>query len=385
MREVGDLALWLAENAALPIADLHDSFCRRLDAEGLPLWRAVLGTETLHPEQLGGQLVWLSEAEPTETVYYHGVERTSSYLSSPLRVVDETGRAYRRRLDGDVSDMPLLEELKESGATDYMIVPLAFLDRTRSASISFATKRQRGFADAELERLELATLLASPYVERHVLRRIAVGLLDTYVGRHAGERIFSGQVRRGAVDTINAAILMSDMRGFTALSSRSGLEAVVETLDAWFEAIAAPIETHQGEILKFMGDGLLAIFPAAADSADACRRAAAAAEEALAAVAVLNAKRAGDGAEPIEFVLGLHVGEVAYGNIGGRLRLDFTVLGPAVNYANRLQELAKSLGQTILISEDFAKRIEAPLVDLGCHPMRGIGAAEKVFALSPAA
>ena len=261
MRPPGELGLWLAENVALPLAELHDNYARVLVADGIPIWRSVLGIETLHPEQTGGQLVWLAEAEQTEIVYYHGVENTSVYLNSPLRIVDETGKPFRSRLTGPPAEMPLLQELQQSGATDYLIVPFPFLDRTRSASMSFATRAADGFSDAELEQLEIAAKLISPYAERHALRRIAVDLLDTYVGRHAGERIFQGQVRRGVVDRIDAAILMADLRGFTAMSSQQGLTQVIETLDAWFECVAAAVEAHGGEILKFMGDGLLAIFP----------------------------------------------------------------------------------------------------------------------------
>jgi adenylate cyclase len=232
MRPPGELGLWLAENVALPLAELHDSYCRMLVADGLPIWRSVLGTETLHPEKLGGQLVWLAEAAQIETVYLHGTENTSVYLDSPLRVVDETGKPFRSRLTGPAAKMQLLRELQQSGATDYLIVPFPFLDRSRSASMSFATRAADGFSDAEIRRLEVAAKLISPYAERHALRRIAVDLLDTYVGRHAGERIFQGQVRRGAVDRIDAAILMADLRGFTSLSNAHGLTHVIETLDA---------------------------------------------------------------------------------------------------------------------------------------------------------
>ena len=152
-------------------------------------------------------------------------------------------------------------------------------------------------------------------------------------------------------------------------------------LDAWFECVAAAVEAHGGEILKFMGDGLLAIFPSEGESADACRRAAAAALEAFHGVDVLNAERASTGSAIVEFVVGLHVGEVGYGNIGGRRRLDFTVLGPAVNYASRLQDLAKNVGRSILLSRKISELISAPVIDLGDFSLRGIGNAERVFEL----
>lgn len=382
MLSPGQLSLWLAENAALPMAELHDGYCRLLVSGGLPIWRSSLGIETLHPEETGGQIVWVAEEETsTAMVFYHGVENTPSYLDSPLRIVDETRKPFRVRLTGPPADMQLLRELQQSGATDYLIAPFPFLDRTRSASISFATLAKGGFTDRDIELLELAALLISPYAERLALRRIAVDLLETYVGRHAGERIYKGQVSRGAVDTIDAAILMADLRGFTALSNTRGLSHVVETLDEWFECIAVAVDSHRGEILKFMGDGLLAIFPAEADKSDACRRAKAAALDACDGVDGLNAARDAKGDDPVDFVVGLHVGEVGYGNVGGRRRLDFTVLGSAVNYASRLQDLAKGLERRILVSQEFSALIDGPFQDLGDHPLRGIGDLERVFEL----
>jgi adenylate cyclase len=378
---LGPLAMWLAHNAELPLEALHDGFCRRLVEAGIPIWRAALGTETLHPEETGGQLVWLAEADATAELFYHGVEATLSYLKSPLRIVDETGEPFRQRLDGSIMDMPLLLELREQGATDYLMVPFPFLDRTRSASQSFATKAPSGFSDADIARLAIAAKLISPYAERRVLRRIAVSLLDTYVGRHAGERIYNGQVHRGAVDEIDAAILMCDMRGFTAMSNRRSFADVVATLDSWFECIAAAVEAHGGEILKFMGDGLLAMFPAESNPTDACRRAHVAAVAAGARITELNRSRAAAGDKAVDYVMALHVGKVAYGNVGGRTRLDFTVLGAAVNYASRMQELAKRLDRRVLVSNAFAEAIGAGLVDVGAHALRGFGRAERILAI----
>jgi adenylate cyclase len=205
-----------------------------------------------------------------------------------------------------------------------------------------------------------------------------VDLLDTYVGRHAGERVFQGSILRGEVETISCAILMCDMRGFTAMSNRLERSAMIEILNRSFEAIEAPVEAQGGEILKFIGDGLLAIFRADRDLGDSCRRALEAAIEAQAALSRLGGESADQ--PPASFAMGLHVGEVAYGNVGGRRRLDFTVLGPAVNYASRLQDLAKRLDAPVLISQAFAGSDPDRFRDIGLHPLRGISAAEQVFA-----
>ena len=378
-------AFWLADHAQLSLLEMHKAFCEELVVRGLPLWRSSLGLELLHPEQSGVRSLWTVNEGIAKTMAPRGVESTPDYLNSPVRVVDETQRPFRQRLDGAIPDFSILQALKEMGATDYLILPLPFLDRSRSAYLSFVTREIAGFSGEDIAVLEGAGRLLSPYVERIALRRMAIDLLDTYVGRHAGERIFNGQIRRGALDEIEAAILMSDLRGFTLLSQERERPVVIETLNAWFDSNAVAVEAHGGEVLKFMGDGLLAIFRAETDAADAVRRAYAATVDVRSAIEDVNAVRVSAGDLPIEFAMGLHVGQVAYGNVGGQKRLDFTVLGPAVNYASRLQNLAKRLGQPVLISSAFANHLAEPLVAAGAHAMRDIGRSERVFALPAAA
>jgi adenylate cyclase len=375
---IGGLAEWLAERAAsLPkLAVLHDAYCRALAARGIPLWRSTVGVETLHPEISGLMLIWVSGELHTSSAPRRGVESSPAYLNSPTYVVDRTEKPFRRRLDRASPDMPLLDELREQGATDYAMFPLPFLDRNRTAVISFATTVPEGFSDADLADLGHAALLFSPYAERATLRRIAVDLLDTYLGHSAGEKVFDGRIVRGDLETIDAAIMVCDMRGFTSWSDVAPREEVIATLNAWFECIADPVETGQGEILKFIGDGLLAIFPGNGDRAEACRRALAATREAVANVGRLN----GTLARPIAFGLALHAGEVAFGNIGSRKRLDFTVIGPAVNHAARLQELTKSLHRTVLASAAFAEAVGG-LRPLGPHALRDVAAAEDVYTI----
>jgi adenylate cyclase len=217
-------------------------------------------------------------------------------------------------------------------------------------------------------------------MERRVLRRIAVDLLDVYVGRNAGERVFEGRIERGHAETIRAAIGFCDLRGFTALSESEPREVVIEALNAWFDCVAAAVDPRGGEILKFLGDGMLVIFALGEDEAGACDRALDAALEAVAAVGALNEARAAQGLWPLAFGSALHVGEVAYGNVGSRTRLDFTVIGPAVNHASRLQDLTKQLDRPILLSGDFAARTRRPLAPLGEHRLRGMAAPVPVYA-----
>lgn len=379
MSRVGGLAEWLAERAAhLPkLSALHDAYCRELDARGLPLWRSTVGVETLHPEISGLMLIWVSGELHSSSARRRGVENSPAYLNSPTFVVDETGKPFRRRLDRASPDMPVLDELRVDGATDYAMFPLPFLDRNRTAVMSFATAAPEGFNDADLADLALAATFFSPYAERATLRRIAVDLLDTYLGHSAGEKVFDGRIVRGDLETIDAAIMVCDMRGFTKWSDVAPREEVITTLNAWFECLADPVETGHGEILKFIGDGLLAIFPGDGNRADACKRALAAARAAVADVARLNETLA----RPIAFGIALHVGEVAFGNIGSRKRLDFTVIGPAVNHAARLQELTKSLHRTVLASGAFAAAVGDALEPLGRHRLRDVATAEEIYTI----
>ena len=378
-------AFWLADHAQLSLLEMHKAFCEELVVRGLPAVEIVAraGAPASGAERRPFAVDGLRRDSQD-----HGSARGREHAGlpeQPVRVVDETQRPFRQRLDGAIPDFSILHALKEMGATDYLILPLPFLDRSRSAYLSFVTREIAGFSEADIAVLEGAGRLLSPYVERIALRRMAIDLLDTYVGRHAGERIFNGQIRRGALDEIEAAILMSDLRGFTLLSQERERPVVIETLNAWFDSNAVAVEAHGGEVLKFMGDGLLAIFRAETDAADAVRRAYAATVDVRSAIEDVNAVRVSAGDLPIEFAMGLHVGQVAYGNVGGQKRLDFTVLGPAVNYASRLQNLAKRLGQPVLISSAFANHLAEPLVAAGAHAMRDIGRSERVFALPAAA
>jgi adenylate cyclase len=373
------LAEWLARRAAIgpKLPMLHDLYCRELNARGLPLWRSTVGVETLHPEISGLMLIWVAGELRTSRAQREGIEQSPGYLNSPTYVVDQTGKPFRRRLDRASPDMPLLDELRAEGATDYVMFPLPFLDRTRTAVLSFATTAPDGFAEDDIADLELASLLFSPYAERATLHRIAIDLLDTYLGHSAGEKVFDGRIVRGDLEVINAAIMVCDMRGFTRWSDVAPREEVIDTLNAWFECLASPVGEAEGEILKFIGDGLLAIFPAVEDAATACERALAAAQRAVENVARLNEGLA----RPVAFGLALHVGEVAFGNIGSRKRLDFTVIGPAVNHAARLQELTKSLQRTVLASGAFAAAIGGGLAPLGRHRLRDVDTPEDIFTI----
>jgi adenylate cyclase len=379
-----DISRWLAHKAPHDSVEaLFAAFCRDIVRSIAPVWRASLGLEVLHPEVSGWQHVWTDENLSVRESDRATAATSPSYLNSPTRVVDESGQPFRRRLDAPCPDMPLLDELRQAGATDYVMYPLPFLDQTRTAALSFATQNPNGFDDGSLERLEMSAKLLGPYVERHVLRRIAVDLLNTYVGPRTGQRIIEGRVDRGAVELIEAAILFTDLRGFTQLSERSPIPDVLAHLNIWFGIIGEVVETHGGEVLKFIGDAVLAIFPTSdgRDRGVACRKALAAAQEFCRRTDEENLQRQSEGMPPLIHGLALHVGEVAYGNVGASRRLDFTVIGPAVNRASRLLDLAKQLDRKVLVSQALAREVDQPLVDLGRHILRDVEKPQQVYTL----
>jgi adenylate cyclase len=379
LRLIGDFSEWLIELAAREkdVAELHRRFCERLVSLGIPLWRSSLGLEVLNPEIDGSQFRWVAHEVETRLM-----PRGTDYGGSPGQVVDDTGKTYRRRLDAPVSDMPLLEELRQMGATDYYIVPLPFIDRQRTAHISFATLKSQGFTDGDLQALSDAALIFGPCAERYVLRQIAIDLLITYVGRRSAAKIYEGALDRGKAEMITATILIADLRGFTHYSETHPIANVLSTLNDFFDAMVAAIEPQGGEVLKFIGDALLAIFPASAGQALPCGPAIAAALDARYRIAALNEERMKAGRSLLKFGLALNAGEIAYGNIGSKSRLDFTAIGPAINHTSRLLEVAKKVDRDIVLSESFAMASGRHYPSLGYHELRDIAGDQQVFCIA---
>jgi adenylate cyclase len=310
---------------------------------------------------------------------------TDEYRSSPVTAVRAGGQPIRRHLaDADCpNDFPVLDDLRAEGATDYVAVPMVFTDGSIHVA-TWATQQPGGFTPKQFADLETLVAPLTRVAEIRALLRTATNLLNTYVGRQAGERILMGEIRRGHVEAIRAVIWLSDMRGFTALTERLPPQELVDLLNRYFDCQVPPIMEHGGEVLKFMGDGLLAIFPLAGNGDDAgevCRRALAVAREAKALIDALD-KPAGDSEGAIRFGLALHVGQVLYGNIGGGNRLDFTCIGPAVNLAARLEKIAGRLHRTVVASEGFAGICAGGWDDLGEFPIAGFAKAERVYGLA---
>jgi adenylate cyclase len=272
----------------------------------------------------------------------------------------------------------MLRNLRAEGTTDYVAFPLVFTNGHIHVA-TWTTKRKGGFTPQEFSALESITAPLARVAEVRALQRTAQNLLDTYIGHQAGERIMAGKIRRGYIEAIRAAIWLSDMRGFTTLSERLPPQELIDLLNRYFDAQVPAILESGGEVLKFMGDGLLAIFPIANDddAAAVCRRALACALAVRDRVAELPRKA--EDAEGTRFGLALHAGEVMYGNIGGGNRLDFTCIGPAVNLAARLEKVAAKLGETIVASAAFARHFPGELVSRGEFPVAGFAAPQTVY------
>ncbi len=362
---------------------MFGDLCRVLLAAGVPLSRGWYGGLTLHPLLYARGCSWTRAADAIiETRREHGFEHSRMWLESPAVVQLSGAPPIRRRLEGqDPLDFPVLHDLKADGATDYYATSIEFHGVPKIA-VTFATDRPGGFSDENLAMLAAIVPAWSAAFQIHVQNELARTLVHTYLGRDAGDRVLSGKIRRGDGETIPAALWFSDLRDFTGLSDRLPRDRLLTLLNDAFEAQVAAIESHGGDVLKFMGDGLLAIFPAEKDPDAACGVAVDAALDADRRIREVNERRVAALDVPIGYGLALHIGDVMYGNIGSAHRLDFTVIGPAVNLAARLEALCTKVGRNLVLSKELARRCGREVVSLGKHGLKGVAAAEEVFGLA---
>ena len=383
--ELQKLSDWLMDGArsAAGSPRLLAEIGERLIKAGLPLWRTGVFVRTLHPDVYGRNFVWRPGAEVEVGAIDFGILQSPGFHASPLIAVFQQGIEVRARADDPASSrFPIIADLRAEGVTDYIALPLTFTDGLVNAS-SWTTKQAGGFTEEQLAALRTIVTPLARLVEIINLRRLASMLLDTYVGNRAGERIMGGQIRRGHTESMNAAIWLSDLRGFTALSDRLPSETVVDILNGYFDCQVAAIRAHGGEVLKYMGDGLLAVFPIdeyVGDAPQVCSHVLEAAHQSRASVADMRFP-VGETVERFRFGLALHVGRILYGNIGGGNRLDFTCIGPAVNLAARLEKIASQLHRTVVASEGFAGICGGGWNDLGEFPIAGFSKAERVYGL----
>ncbi|MCX7305306.1 MAG: adenylate/guanylate cyclase domain-containing protein [Hyphomicrobiales bacterium] len=358
--------------------------CKRLIDEGVPVARTTLHVRTLNPQWMGARMLWRRGLDAAElSMFGYGIEDTSQFQNSPIAELYRGASEVRQSLEAiaaDGSDYPLYKELKAEGYTDYVAWSIEHTLGKRHV-VTFATDVPGGFDDSQLAYLRDLLPALALVSEIRVKNRLARTLLETYVGPYASELILAGSTTRGSGTTVGAAILICDLRDFTAISDAWPRDDVIDLLNDYFDAMCGPIEKHGGEILKFMGDGLLAIFPLSNPNAGLDLLAALG--EAQAAMRELNDKNVQAGQKPLGYGIGVHVGDVMYGNIGSKARLDFTVIGPAVNVASRIESLTKLVNRKVLVSRAFADLAgsTAGLYSLGVYPVKGLTEPIEVLAL----
>ena len=382
----GDVVHWLMNDTRDErfLDNIFAELCVRIRRSGIPLKRSTLHILIQHPQWLGARMLWadgMREAELARVDF--DVKERSEYIGSPANEIHDGATEVRENLESDPAHRrqhAVYDEMRASGLTDYVAWPMYHTLGKRHI-VTFATDRPGGFDDAHIASLQKLLPVLALVSEIRVKNRLARTLLETYVGSHAGELILAGATRRGTGTTVRAAIMICDLRDFTRISDNWPRDDVIDLLNGYFDAMSEPIARHGGEILKFIGDGLLAIFPLSEPKA--CANLLHAVSEARRAMSALNQKNAEAGGRvPLNYGIGVHVGDVMYGNIGSQTRLDFTVIGPAVNMASRLEALTKQLGKPVLLSGVFADFVkgEFELESVGKHEVRGFNDPIELFA-----
>ncbi len=360
--------------------DTFGDLCRALRERGISIYRVGLFVRTLHPNVAGRAFFWRDDRATVEVDSAdHSWFSTEEHLKSPLHAVWTTNAETRRRLADPACpmDYPVLADLRAEGATDYVAVPLRFLSGEIHVA-SFASRRPGGFQDAELAALGRVLPYFTRVVEIYGLMRKARNILDAYLGPTAGAKVLAGQIKRGDGEDIHAVIWFCDLRDSTALADSMSRRDFLALLNEYFECTLGPVLERKGEVLRFIGDAALAIFPIDGRPAEACAAAVEAAREALARMEKANKNRP----LPLRFGIGLHLGELTYGNIGTPGRIEFTVIGAAANEAARIEALCKRLEVDLLVSEDVARVLPMRWRSMGSHTLRGVGDKMELFTLT---
>ncbi len=400
------MAGWLAQAGLrnMPLEELVDGFGRRLNEAGLRVERMFVGMNTLHPMVRARSLIWDAGAGIGQHFEFGHSEIDSKEIrNSPFAAMLRDGIAERRcRFDTNetLPDVPVFEELRAAGMTEWMgwVQPFGELSPQVGSPtevehaerlwlvVSATTARPGGFSGEDVALLREVLPVFALAVKATSMRGIGHGLLAAYLGNNPASRILSGTVLRGEVQSVEAVVFFTDLQGFTALADTMPGRELIALLDDYFNCMVQPVVAQGGEVLKFMGDGMLAAFAViAGNRAEVCASAVAAAEDVLARVDALNLERRGAGQAATSLDISLHIGRVLYGNVGSDTRLDFTVIGPAVNEASRIEALCQPLGQALLISQAFAEAATSSqdrLISLGRHRLRGVREDTELFGLA---
>lgn len=397
-----DLSTWLVQQGLenRPTDEWLAEFCEQVNAAGIPLMRVNLSMRAHHPEIGAVAFRWRRDGESEQFSYSRTPENTDGlieYQKSPLYyLMSNPISELRQRLDvpNPALDFEMFDDLRAQGATEYYCAKRYFLrsdqehasDPTRleeGMSISMATDQPGGFTDAQLDLLRTLLTPMSLTLKSGANRTMAEDITATYLGNDASVRVLSGDLRRGSSETISAVIWYFDLANFTKMTERLGGETMIELLNDYFGEVVELVENAGGNVLKFMGDGMLAIFDL--NQVQDARRVAVEAASALETLfTTINARRSQAGLPTTDYTLGLHAGDVLYGNIGGKLRLDFTVIGPAVNTTARILGMSGPLDQKIVISSAVAAPLRdsrSDLVSLGQYRLRGVADRQEIFTL----
>jgi len=404
--QTNTLIAWLAEAglSGLPEAEIVTGFCERAISAGVPIGRAHVLIDTLHPVHEGHVFRFGHDpSEPLSKAYGRTTAESQSagvadptvsqsWRDSPFFRMLETGDTVLRRLltPESETEFSLMPDMRAAGMTDYVAIINRFSAERMIGDMdavysSWATAEPGGFTDAQIETLRSLTPFLALAIKSVATARMLSTLMETYLGRDAGQRVLSGRIVRGVTDQIDAVIWFSDLRGFTRITDTTP-EHVIPLLNDYADVIVTSIHEEGGDVLKLIGDGTFAIF-VDDDLTHACSAAITAAVTARRGVAALNERRAADGLPVTDMYLGLHVGQVFYGNVGSTERLDFTVIGPAVNEASRIAAMCRSVDQPILLSKAFAgvAGIRNQMVSVGRYALRGVGQPQELFTLDPSA
>ncbi len=398
-KSVWKVGAWVTEAGlmGMPETALLSGFCERLVAAGLPLTRAIVIIDTLHPVYEGRLFRWRRKPTPGEDLFTEygradgGSEAAERWRRSPFHHLLETEGSVLRRCfcRGDPTDFSLLEQYRDEGETDYLAMIHRFAAEGAIGEMdcvysSWCSDASEGLSDDQVEALTRLVPSLALAIKCASLARIAGTLVETYLGRDAGRRVLSGRIERGVADRIDAVLWFSDLQGFTKITDTATPEQVIPLLNDYAEAIISAIHEAGGDVLKLIGDGTLAIFKAD-EPGKACRCALEAEGLARQRVKELNRRRKEEGLPLTKPYLGLHIGEVFYGNIGSQERLDFTVVGPAVNEASRIATMCRSAERDVLLSAAFASAADpqdrARLVSIGRYALRGVGRPQELFTL----
>ena len=384
------ISRWLLDHGGAPSSDaeLFDGLCRRLEAAGLLISRANLTLGDSHPQVFGRTVMWYPDRPLGVTDHPYETRLERGYRESPISVIHQGAQAIRRRLIGDnpPTDYPILIDLKSDGVTEYVAMALPFTDGSRHF-VSFATRAATGFSVESLAMLDRLMPLIALRIELVHARRLTRTLLRTYLGAHAARRVEAGSIRRSEGEVIRAILVYADLRAFTHMTDTLETPHIIDVLSHYYEAVAEPLEARGADINKLIGDGMLALFPLRPDedplytNATACG-AVQGVHEALDRLAAIPEAALPAGVKCLRAGFGLHVGEVTFGNVGSKSRLDFTVIGPAVNEVSRVQDLTRQLGRSLLASRAFADLpCSIDLESLGFQVLRGFREPKEIFAV----